>query len=417
MRFGLLLALAAPVFLLSCGQGRLPQLPSANGGKSDLPGDANAETFMRMGDNLFAKREFAGASAMFKRAITLDPMNATGYARLGDLAWASGELNSAAQLYSTALQLDQSNPDALLGRSRALALAGENDASMLLVNDLIRTHGASYQALGLKAMLFDLEGQHDEAQTLLATALERSPSDASLLTSFAYSNALEGEYRAAVDILRGLGEQQATAAVGQYALADIYALSGQTGAAKELRRAAAGGRDVSDADVVFLNRLAGLSPTDKARALYFRQLPVRQPQPQPQPTALPQDQPIEQQVAAIAPQNAPRPAQMPQSAVNAVTPAGTYWVQIASFQSRSALELAWYQIKRATPQISRQLTPSVETVEIADKGTFHRLYAGGFEDRPAADQVCAALRSADLGCVIVEGTRQTMSLAQALAKQ
>lgn len=408
MRFRFLLSIAALCAVSACGQNSLQQLPPATSGGSAQQGEANAQTFMRMGENLFAKREFAGASAMFRRAIDLEPTNATAYARLGDLAWASGQLNSAAQLYSTSLQLDQSNPDALLGRARALALAGESDASMLLVNDLIRTHGASYQALGLKAMLFDLEGQHDEAQTLLAAALERNPQDTNLTTSFAYSNALETDYRAAVEILRGLGEQQATASAGQYALADVYALSGQAEVAAELRRAAAGGREVSDADIVFLNRLAGLSPAEKARALYFRQLPAMA-----QPAAQAPPAPVE---TAQTPVQAAIEAPVQAAQSQQLRP-GSYWVQIASFQSRSALELAWYQIKRAIPDVTRQLTPSVETIDIPGKGVFHRLYAGGFEDKATADNVCVALRGAELGCVIVEGERQTISLAEALAKQ
>lgn len=369
---------------------------------------------------------------MYKRAIKLDPQDASGYARLGDLAWQGGQLNAASQLYATALQLDQTNPDALLGRARALALASETDASMLLVNDLIQTHGASYQALALKAMLFDLDGDHASAQTLFLSAIDRKPNDPTLLSSLAYSNALEGEYRAAVDILRGLGESQATAANAQYALADVYALSGQTGVAMELRKAAAGGAEVNAADRVFLAKLPDLTAQEQARALYFRELPTLEqqaPQAQTGQAQPPGDVPAEQMSPPAQPQIAAAASALPVPAVNvkpdepamasAVQPDAqkNLWVQMASFQSREALEIAWYQISRAHPDVAKRLTPAVETVEIKDKGTFHRLYAGGFEDKPTAKEVCSALRGAGLGCVIVAGARQTMTLAEALAEQ
>jgi Tfp pilus assembly protein PilF len=367
---------------------------------------------------------------MYKRAIKLEPQDATAYARLADLAWQGGQLNAASQLYATALQLDQTNPDALLGRARALALASETDASMLLVNDLIQTHGPSYQALALKAMLFDLDGDHASAQTLFLSAIDRKPKDPTLLSSLAYSNALEGEYRAAVDILRGLGEQQATAANAQYALADVYALSGQTGVAMELRKAAAGGAEVSAADRVFLSRLATLTPQEQARALYFRELPKLDPQsPGTQDAQAPKEpelvveqmpEPSEPQMA-VATMPPPEPAAMAaESSMAADQQPGepkNLWVQMASFQSREALEIAWYQISRAHPDVAKRLAPAVETVDIKDKGTFHRLYAGGYDDKTTAKDVCSALRDAGLGCVIVAGTRETMTLAEALAAQ
>lgn len=415
----------------ACAQERLPQLPSAQRSKEPtIPNDADAQTFLRMGDRLRSQGAFKAATTMYKRAIKLEPQDATAYARLGDLAWQGGQLNAASQLYATALQLDQTNPDALLGRARALALASETDASMLLVNDLIQTHGPSYQALALKAMLFDLDGDHASAQTLFLSAIDRKPNDPTLLSSLAYSNALEGEYRAAVDILRGLGEQQATAANAQYALADVYALSGQTGVAMELRKAAASGAEVNAADRVFLSRLAGLTPQEQARALYFRELPKLDPQSPGTQNAQATTQPdlvVEQIPEPAAPQVAEAtippltPAQLPDEkpVVQDAQPdePKSLWVQMASFQSREALEIAWYQISRAHPDVAKRLAPAVETVDLKDKGTFHRLYAGGYDDKATAKDVCDALRGAGLGCVIVAGTRETMTLAEALAAQ
>lgn len=414
--FRLVTALVLALFLAACAQDRLSQLPSAQtNGSAAVPGDADEATFLRMGDKLSKEGQFAAATAMYQRAISKNPNNATGFARLGDIAWQSGQLNAAADLYAKALQRDQTNPEALLGRARALALASENDAAMLLVNDLIQTHGPSYKALALKAMLFDLEGDHVSAQTLFLSAIDREPRQPNLRSSLAYSHALEGDYRSAVDILRLLGEQQSTAAMGQYALADIYAMSGQTSVAMELRQAAAGGQEVSGADKVFLNRLAGLTPDQQARALYFRELPTlaQQAQSTPRQDTRVADAPTQggQSQTLVAERTIATPT-VPQA-----TETFSHWVQIASFQSRAALELAWYQIQRAQPDVARQLNPSVQTIDIVDRGTFHRLYAGGYTNAATAGDVCKALRDADLSCVVVYGERETMTLAQALASQ
>lgn len=403
-RFGACFLLSG-LLLSACAQ-PLPQLPAAQTDGSVMPENADAATFVRMGDRLLQQGDIKSATTMYNRAQKIDPGDATVYARLGDAAWQRGQLRSAAGLYAEALRIDQTNPDALLGRARALALADETDAAMVLVNDLIQTHGADYRALSLKAMLFDLSGDNDSAQTLFTRALEERGKDINLTISLAYSHALAGDYRTAVEKLRPLGQNQATAPRGQYALADVYALSGQSDVGLELRKAAAGGADVSGADQVFLNRLADLKPSQQARALYFRTLPTLQQQDAAAETADASKQPSEPEVAQGPPVQAPdqnKPAQ------------ATFWVQIASFKSFEALEMGWYNISRQNPELSSRLMPRVESLDIAGKGRFHRLYAGGYATKADANQTCKALRNVELSCVIVVGRRDVQTLAQLLA--
>jgi len=469
--FGIAIFAAA---LAACAQQTAQAPSSQNTAANAAQQGSDAASFMRMGDSLYAKGALQAASKMYRSAIEKDAALATPYARLGDIAWQSGQLNAAAELYRQALQRDQANPDALLGRARALALADETDASMLLVNDLIATRGASDQALALKATLFDLGGDHASAQTLFQSALDKKPKDARLRTSLAYSNALAGDYRAAVNTLRVLGENQATAPLGQFALADIYALSGQTAVAMELRKAASGGNPVSDADRVFLSRLGTLAQADKARALYFRVLPpmarpanqetiTAAPAPtietpaQPEEGTIPTEaEPLdgimqtpdaaptsptmqdlrdlvqgnqsdipeaEQAIEAADPISqdsvetaavTPRLPLTPEPALE-VSQAGSaleFWVQMASFNTPEALEIAWLQLQQSKPDITRRLSPAVQKVDLEGKGTYHRLYAGGFEDREAAQKVCDVLLAEELNCVILKGTRQTMTLAE-----
>lgn len=387
--------------LASCAQS-LPQLPPAQTDGSVVPENADAATFVRMGDRLLRQGDLQSATTMYRRAQAIDPSDATVYARLGDVAWQRGQLNAAAGLYGQSLQLDQTNPDALLGRARALALADETDAAMLLVNDLIQTHGADYRALSLKAMLFDLMGDNGSSQALLESILSERQTDPNILISLAYSFALDGDYRAAVEKLRPLGQNQVTASTGQFALGDVYALSGQADVGMELRRAAAGGKELTKSDEIFLERLAALTPTQQARALYFRTLPTLAEQEAASQSGMPNPP-----AAPTPDQSAPEP--------NQDRPTANYWVQIASFKSFEALELGWYTISGKHPDLTSRLMPRVEKLDIPGKGRFHRLYAGGYATQADAKQTCTALRDAELSCVIVQGPRDVQPLAELLA--
>ncbi|MEM9878086.1 MAG: tetratricopeptide repeat protein [Pseudomonadota bacterium] len=433
-------------------------------------------TFLRMGDQLLAKGAYQAASKMYKNAIDTDPSLATPYVRLGDIAWQTGRLNAAAELYRQALQRDQTNPDALLGRARALALADETDAAMLLVDDLLSSNGPSDRALSLKGMLLDLTGDHAAAQALYRPQLEKRPKDITLRTSLAYSSALAGDYRAAANTLRPLAQDPATTPTGQYTLADVYALSGQTAVALELRKAAGGGRSVSADEQEFLTRLARLAPAERSRALYFRVLPTlakqsgssmaaasdntdpgsRVPVSPEDTMRMPREEPQTRQAAAASqpltpqsdapvtpvPQQSPEPPSesaplkplaapdqpklalappapqqaAPKPSAPALSSTGEplrYWVQMASFNSAAALEVAWYQITRSKPDLAKRLSPSVQIIELKEKGIYHRLYAGGFVSKETASEVCDVLKAESLNCVILQGERQIITLAEA----
>ncbi|WP_368744920.1 SPOR domain-containing protein, partial [Desertibaculum subflavum] len=81
--------------------------------------------------------------------------------------------------------------------------------------------------------------------------------------------------------------------------------------------------------------------------------------------------------------------------------AGTYRIQLASVGDRKAAEGEWRRLTRANGDVLGKLTPSVVTVDLAGKGTFHRLSAGPFADRGAAAEACEALHKRKVGCFVV----------------
>ena len=64
------------------------------------------------GEELFNKGDIAGALAVFKKAIEIDPSFATAYNNLGVLYWQHGEVQKAIAYFKKALKIDPNNQDA-----------------------------------------------------------------------------------------------------------------------------------------------------------------------------------------------------------------------------------------------------------------------------------------------------------------
>jgi cell division septation protein DedD len=100
-------------------------------------------------------------------------------------------------------------------------------------------------------------------------------------------------------------------------------------------------------------------------------------------------------MAAVAPQ--------PRSATGTTpTPpaaeAGGWRVHLASYHNAAWADQGWSELRHALPAVLGALTPSKVTVTFKGKGTFVRLLAGPFEDRAAAEKVCALLSQSHQYC-------------------
>lgn len=70
---------------------------------------------------------------------------------------------------------------------------------------------------------------------------------------------------------------------------------------------------------------------------------------------------------------------------------------LASYRSRARAESGWKLLARKHAALAL-LRPAIVVTEIAEKGTFFRLYALG--DRPGVEQACRALRDASVYCAL-----------------
>jgi tetratricopeptide (TPR) repeat protein len=83
-----------------------PGKPSADGIRRDPKGIKGLSPFweaLKRGDNAFVARDFEGAIAAYREAITADPQNALGHYRAGEAQVAKGDLKEAEAAFSAGL--------------------------------------------------------------------------------------------------------------------------------------------------------------------------------------------------------------------------------------------------------------------------------------------------------------------------
>jgi len=102
--------------------------------------------------------------------------------------------------------------------------------------------------------------------------------------------------------------------------------------------------------------------------------------------------PSETQTASV-PKAAPKPS---------VAGGGHYRVQLASVSSDAVAKREWARLQKVYPDIFGDKTLVVEKKEIAGRGTFFRVQAGGYASLDEARSVCADLKAKKQGCLPVK---------------
>jgi len=102
----------------------------------------------------------------------------------------------------------------------------------------------------------------------------------------------------------------------------------------------------------------------------------------------------------------PSPAVItPPVATNVPTPTVSgpgYRLQLGAVRSEEAAKQEWQRLQRAQPDILGKLTLATARVDLGEKGIFYRIQAGPIADEAAAAQSCTALKSRNVGCILVK---------------
>lgn len=100
---------------------------------------------------------------------------------------------------------------------------------------------------------------------------------------------------------------------------------------------------------------------------------------------------------------APNEAARPAVASLSATPlaAGGFRVQIGSYRSEAGALGGWNILRNAHGSLLRDLSPTIVSADLGARGVFHRLQAGPFVTRGAADTLCNSLKARNQGCLVV----------------
>ena len=83
-----------------------------------------------------------------------------------------------------------------------------------------------------------------------------------------------------------------------------------------------------------------------------------------------------------------------------VLAAGDYFVQLASVKSDQSARKEWSRLKKAHSELLDDLTFDVQRADLGDRGIFYRIRVGPFPNRATAQDMCAQIKAAKLGCLV-----------------
>ena len=79
---------------------------------------------------------------------------------------------------------------------------------------------------------------------------------------------------------------------------------------------------------------------------------------------------------------------------------GIFFVQLASLKSEERARKAWSELQAKHAELLGDLALTVQSTEVAGRGTFYRLQTGPFPNRATAEDMCQQLRTAKLDCLV-----------------
>ena len=82
--------------------------------------------------------------------------------------------------------------------------------------------------------------------------------------------------------------------------------------------------------------------------------------------------------------------------------AGGYRLQLGALKTDEAARQEWLRLQRQYPDVLGKLTLTVSRVDLGDRGIYYRIQAGPMVDAAQAAQSCAALKSRNVGCILVK---------------
>lgn len=108
----------------------------------------------------------------------------------------------------------------------------------------------------------------------------------------------------------------------------------------------------------------------------------------------------EAQTAEAAAPAEPAKPESAESQTAAVPASGAFLVQLGALKSRAGAEREWGRLTKAFPELLGDRASRIQSVDVAGKGTFHRVQAGYFADRASAAALCARFKARKQDCIV-----------------
>ena len=443
--------LAAAV-LAGCSRSAIKPAPLPPGPLTSRAADqivsSDSEAILRMAASFEQAGDLNSALSLNRRAVIKLPNDPRPLVGLGNVLAQAGDSDRAMASYQRALALAPGHIDAQIGVARQLVRLKQTEQALLVIDGLLAQGVNDARLHNSHGVALDVSGKQAEAKDAYARGLELAPGDRSLMANLALSFAIDGEFRTAVNLLQDSLNDPATRARGREKLALIYALSGQVDAAETVASTALSEEQIS-VNRPFYERLAGLTSAQRARAVFFGELPSLEElaeqsadAPAAAPVtpvatdAVPAPDPVTGQatavrVASLASDVAGRAADQATDAQSDITavpvsndvdqaeparqvvarpvspvpePATAYRVQLGAFSTGDRPARGWSQLAGRFPDLLDGWTPVVQRAPRMDGGTVHRLLADGAGGFDEARALCDALTQHDVPCVVTQGT-------------
>lgn len=157
----------------------------------------SAASLIRMGDNLRAAGDLAGAAEFYRGASLKGPTDLAPLVRLGDLRRAEGDDAQAEAAYRVVLATAPRDVGASAGLAATLLSQGRGADALALLEPLAQGSPDARTLRNLGVAL-DMVGRQADAQATYRRGLAAAPADADLHGNLAFSLAISGDTEAAL---------------------------------------------------------------------------------------------------------------------------------------------------------------------------------------------------------------------------
>jgi predicted Zn-dependent protease len=202
-----------------------PAPPPTVAADKTVPGDAGLESF-EQGRRLLARGDVAGAMPLLEAATLAAPSNPLYQSTFGQALWRFGQQDRAIDAFRRAVTLEPLQAVHRLDLARALMATGQMGDATSALEELLRTQPTHTEALEELSRAYTKAGQHDKALPYLEKLAGARPGDAVVQQEYGQALERKGDLANAARVYEGIVERQPDAAITRGLLSEVLLKAG-----------------------------------------------------------------------------------------------------------------------------------------------------------------------------------------------